>query len=167
LPTEEVFTLPDKDHIQGVVTATKPLNLGGISVEDFTLTFEAGRVTNFRAGRGEAILRQQLDTDEGSRSLGEVALVPHHSPISKSGLLFHNGLYDENAASHLALGNGYRVTLRDGATVSDADFAARGGNLSNIHVDFMIGSGEIDIDGLNADGSSEPVMRQGEWAFAV
>jgi aminopeptidase len=167
LPTEEVFTLPNKNEIEGVVTATKPLDLGGISVEDFTLTFEAGRVINFSAALGETILRKQLDTDEGSRSLGEVALVPHSSPIAKSGLLFRDGIYDENAACHLALGQGYRATLREGVGLSDTEFAARGGNNSNIHVDFMIGSGQIDIDGLNADGSIDPVMRQGEWAFAV
>jgi len=167
LPTEEVFTLPHKNQIDGVVTATKPLNLGGISVEDFALTFEAGRVINFIATQGEAILRKKLDTDEGSRSLGEVALVPHHSPIARSGLLFHNDLYDENAACHLALGQGYRFTLREGVGLSDTEFAARGGNNSIIHVDFMIGSGQLDIDGLNADGSLDPVIRQGEWAFAV
>ncbi len=167
LPTEEVFTLPHKNQIDGVVRATKPLNLGGISVEDFFLTFEAGRVINFAAAQGEAILRKKLDTDDGSRSLGEVALVPHHSPIASSGLLFHESLYDENAACHLALGQGYRFTLHDGVGLSDTDFAARGGNTSNIHIDFMIGSGQIDIDGLNADGTYDPVMREGEWAFEV
>lgn len=167
IPTEEVFSLPHKDHIDGVIKATKPLNLGGISVEDFSLTFEAGRVINFTAAQGEAILRKQIDTDEGSCSLGEVALVPHHSPIAQSGLLFYNGIFDENAASHLALGKGYRFTMKDGVDLSEAEFAARGGNNSDIHIDFMIGSDKIDIDGLNADGSAEPVMRQGEWAFDV
>ena len=113
------------------------------------------------------ILRKILDTDDGATRLGEAALVPHRSPISQSGLLFHNTLYDENAACHLALGRGLRFTVQDGDTLSDDDFMARGGNLSNIHIDFMIGSGQINIDGRLADGSIEPVLRQGEWAFAV
>lgn len=167
LPTEEVFTLPHAPQTRGHVTSTKPLSHLGALMEDFTLTFEDGRVVKAVAKRGEDILQRLLDTDEGARRLGEAALVTHRSPISHSGLLFHNTLYDENAACHLALGRGLRFTVQDGDTISDEEFTARGGNLSNIHVDFMIGSGQIDIDGLGADGSIEPVLRQGEWAFAV
>ncbi len=167
LPTEEVFTLPNAPQTHGHVTSTKPLSHLGALMEDFTLTFENGRVVKAVAARGEDILRNLIDTDEGAARLGEAALVPHRSPISQSGVLFHNTLYDENAACHLALGRGLRFTVQDGDTLSDDEFTVRGGNLSNIHVDFMIGSGQIDIDGLQADGSIEPVMRQGEWAFAV
>jgi aminopeptidase len=167
LPTEEVFTLPNASQTHGYVTSTKPLSYLGALMEDFTLTFEDGHVVKAIAARGEDILRKLLDTDKGASRLGEAALVPHRSPISQSGVLFHNTLYDENAACHLALGRGLRFTVQDGDTLADDEFTARGGNLSNIHVDFMIGSGRIDIDGLQADGSIEPVMRQGEWAFVV
>ncbi len=167
LPTEEVFTLPDKAQTHGVVTATKSLSHLGSLIEDFSLTFENGRVVKVNAVKGEAVLRNLVNVDEGAARLGEVALVPHRSPISQSGIRFHNTLFDENAASHLALGRGYQFTLRDGGALSDEDFAARGGNVSHIHVDFMIGSGEIDIDGVLADGTSEPVMRGGDWAFEV
>lgn len=167
LPTEEVFTLPNASQTRGHVSSTKPLSYLGALMDDFTLTFENGRVVKATAARGEDLLRKILATDEGATRLGEAALVPHRSPISQSGLLFQNTLYDENAACHLALGRGLRFTVQDGDTLSDDDFMARGGNLSNIHIDFMIGSGQIDIDGLNVDGSIEPVLRQGEWAFAV
>ncbi len=115
------------------------------------------------AREGESVLRRILETDDGSARLGEVALVPHRSPIARSGLLFYNTLIDENAASHLALGQGYRSTLQDGDGLSDAGFAAAGGNRSLVHVDFMIGSGDIDVDGVTAEGRSEAVLRQGEW----
>ena len=167
MPTEEVFTLPDKDQTHGVVTATKPLSYLGALIEDFSLTFENGRAVNATAAKGEAVLRQMITIDEGAARLGEVALVPHHSPISQSGIRFHSSLFDENAASHIALGRGYRFTLRDGTELSEEDFAARGGNVSNAHVDFMIGSDQIDIDGILADGTLEPVMRSGDWAFDV
>jgi aminopeptidase len=110
------------------------------------------------------MLRQLLDTDEGARRLGEVALVPHGSPISQSGLLFYNTLFDENAASHVALGSAYRFTLRGGEAMTNEEFEAAGGNRSAVHTDFMIGSGKLDIDGVFADGRSEPLMRSGEWA---
>lgn len=167
LPTEEVFTLPNAPQTRGHVSSTKPLSYLGALMDNFTLTFENGRVVNAVAAHGEDLLRKILATDDGATRLGEAALVPHRSPISQSGLLFHNTLYDENAACHLALGRGLRFTIQDGDTISDDEFTARGGNLSNIHIDFMIGSGQIDIDGLCADGSIEPVLRQGEWAFAV
>jgi aminopeptidase len=119
------------------------------------------------ADRGETQLNRMLDTDAGARRLGEVALVPHSSPISQTGLLFHNILIDENAANHLALGQAYKFTMQDGTGMSDEAFTAAGGNLSLIHTDFMIGSGAMDVDGIRDDGTSEPVLRAGEWAFEV
>jgi aminopeptidase len=165
LPTEEVFTLPHKDHVDGVVTAARPLSYASTLIGDFSLTFEAGRVVNFSAARGEEILRHLIETDEGSHRLGEVALVPHSSPVSQSGQMFYNSLFDENAASHLAIGMAYQFTLQGGEEMSMEDFAAAGGNNSITHVDFMIGSEQMDIDGVCPDGQIEPVMRQGEWAF--
>jgi len=165
LPTEEVFTLPHKNKIEGTVTATKPLSCQGNLIENFSLTFSEGKVVKFSAEKGEETLRNLLETDQNSKSLGEVALVPHQTPISQSGLIFLNTLYDENASNHLALGNAYRFTLEGGTTMSDEEFTQAGGNDSLIHVDFMFGSGEMDVDGLLADGATEPVMRAGEWAF--
>ena len=163
LPTEEVFTMPHKDRVDGIVTSTKPLSYGGTMIEDFSLRFEAGRVVQVTAARGEAVLRQLVDTDPGAGRLGEVALVPYSSPISSSGLLFYNTLFDENAASHVALGTAYKFTLRDGDGMSNEDFERAGGNQSAVHVDFMIGSARLDLDGVRQDGTTEPIMRQGEW----
>lgn len=167
LPTEEVFTMPHKEKTEGVVTATKPLIYGSSLVEDFSLTFSAGHVVKATAKKGEASLRKLLETDEGASALGEVALVPHSSPISQTGLLFHNILIDENASCHLALGQAYRATMENGEAMSDDEFATAGGNKSMIHTDFMIGSGEMDVDGIREDGTAEPIMRGGEWAFEV
>jgi len=163
LPTEEVFTIADRARVDGTVRATKPLSYGGMLIEDFTLTFEQGRVVRIAAARGESVLRQMVDTDPGAARLGEVALVPHSSPISQSGLLFYNTLFDENAASHVALGTAYKFTLRGGESMDDAAFERAGGNRSAIHVDFMIGSGDLDVDGV-CEGGAEPIMRRGEWA---
>jgi aminopeptidase len=165
IPTEEVFTMPHKDNAEGVVSSSKPLSYAGVLIENFTLTFAAGRVVNVTAAKGEQVLKKLIETDEGSARLGEVALVPHSSPISQTGRLFFNTLFDENASNHVALGRGYRFCLENGAGMSDEEFAAAGGNDSLAHVDFMIGSNQMDIDGLTAAGDSEPVMRAGEWAF--
>ncbi len=167
LPTEEVFTLPHKEQINGHVGASLPLSYGGALMEDFSLTFENGRVVKAVAGKGQATLQKLIASDAGASSLGEVALVPHSSPISQRGHLFYDPLIDENASCHLALGRAYKFTLQGGETLSDEEFAARGGNSSIVHVDFMVGSGNMDIDGLTADGKTEPVMRAGEWAFDV
>jgi aminopeptidase len=167
LPTEEVFTLPHKDRIDGTVRASKPLSYSGALIEDFSLTFQAGHVVEARAATGEAVLRNLIATDAGASSLGEVALVPHSSPVSQSGLLFFNTLFDENAACHIALGRGFRPCLQGGADLSDDEFAARGGNHSLIHVDFMIGSGQMTIDALTADGRREALMRAGEWVLSL
>jgi aminopeptidase len=167
IPTEEVFTMPHKDRIDGVVAATRPLSYAGSLIENFTLTFSRGRVVHATAAAGEDALNNLLNTDDTSRSLGEVALVPHSSPISQSGLLFYNILFDENASNHLALGNAYRFSLEGGEEMTAEEFAAAGGNESMTHADFMIGSGKMDVDGITANGTAEPVMRDGEWAFEV
>ena len=167
IPTEEAFTLADRTCVDGVVSSTKSLNLSGTLVEGIVVRFENGQVVEARAKKNESILQKTITTDEGASRLGEVALVPNSSPISKSGLMFHNTLFDENASSHLALGRAYKFTLVGGTEMTDEEFAVRGGNSSLIHVDFMVGSGQMDIDGLTADGRAEPVMRKGEWAFKV
>ena len=164
LPTEEVFTIAHKDVVDGTVRSTKPLSYGGTLVEGFSLRFEHGRVVSLSAERGEPVLRQLVETDEGAARLGEVALVPHSSPVSQSGLLFYNTLFDENAASHVALGAAYKFTLSGGDQMSDKQFEEAGGNRSAVHVDFMIGSGELDVDGVGGHGAAEPLMRRGEWA---
>lgn len=167
LPTEEIFSLPHRERAEGTLRSTRPLNYGGSLIEDFTLSFSAGRVTQVSAAKNEEVLRRIVETDEGASRLGEIALVSASSPVARTGLLFANTLYDENAASHLALGSGYRFCVAGGETMDEQQFAAVGGNESIVHVDFMIGSTELDIDGVSADGTVEPVMRNGEWAFEV
>ena len=164
LPTEEVFTIAHKDRVDGTVRASKPLSYGSTLIDGFSVTFEGGRIVKMSADKNPDTLQRLLDTDEGARRLGEVALVPHSSPISRSGRLYYNTLFDENAASHVALGNAYKFTLTGGNDMSDADFERAGGNRSGVHVDFMIGSGELDVDGVLAGGTAEPLMRKGEWA---
>jgi aminopeptidase len=164
IPTEEVFTTPHAMRVDGHVSSTKPLSHQGTLIEDIRVRFEAGRIVEASASRGQAVLEKVLDTDEGARRLGEVALVPHSSPISKSGLLFYNTLFDENAASHIALGQCYAKCFVNGDRLTPDEIAARGGNRSLIHIDWMIGSDRIDVDGISADGSAQPVMRGGEWA---
>jgi aminopeptidase len=165
MPTEEVFTLPDRYRADGTVTATFPLSHGGSLIEDFSVTFENGRIVKVHAKKNEAILQRLVDTDEGSTRLGEIALVPVSSPISKRGHLFYNTLFDENASCHIAIGRAYRFTLIGGEELTDEEFISAGGNVSLNHVDFMIGSPQMDIDGIKADGTREPVMRSGEWAI--
>jgi aminopeptidase len=167
VPTEEVFTIPHKDRADGTVRSTKPLSYGGTLIEDFSLQFTAGHVVDVKASRGETVLRQLVETDDGAGRLGEIALVPHSSPISQSGRLFYNTLFDENAATHVALGAAYKFTLLGAETMDEGAFMAAGGNRSVIHVDFMIGSEELDIDGVRENGTSEPLMRRGEWSTAV
>jgi aminopeptidase len=163
IPTEEVFTMPHKDRVDGVVRSSRPLSFGGSLIENFTIRFEHGRAVDVGATKGEEVLRELIATDEGAARLGEIALVPYSSPVSQSGLLFYNTLFDENAASHVAFGAAYRFTVADGETMSDERFAEVGGNRSAVHVDFMIGSADLDVDGIAPDGSSEPLMRKGEW----
>jgi aminopeptidase len=163
MPTEEVFTTPHKDRVEGTVTSTKPLSHQGTLIEKIAVRFEGGRVVDAKASRGQEVLQRMIDTDDGARRLGEVALVPHSSPIASSGLLFLNTLFDENAASHIALGQAYSTCLKNGDQLTPEELAARGANESLIHVDWMIGSSEIDLDGITATGSAEPLMRKGEW----
>jgi aminopeptidase len=163
MPTEEVFTTPHKDRADGTVTATKPLSHQGTMIEGIQVRFEKGRIVEARASRGQEVLQKLIDTDDGARRLGEVALVPHSSPIAASGMLFLNTLFDENAASHIALGQAYSSCVRDGDKLTPKELGAKGANDSLIHVDWMIGSGELDIDGITAAGVAEPLMRQGEW----
>ena len=163
LPTEEVFTMPHKDRVNGTVRSSKPLSYGGTLIEGFSLRFVDGRVVEVNADRGESVLRTLVAMDAGAARLGELALVPHSSPISQTGRLFYNTLFDENAASHVALGAAYKFTLRGGEAMSEDAFEAAGGNRSAAHVDFMIGSGELDVDGVLPGGAVEPVMRRGEW----
>ncbi|MCK4898929.1 MAG: aminopeptidase [Anaerolineales bacterium] len=165
MPTEEVFTTPHRLKVDGTVTSTKPVMYSGQMIDEFSLTFREGAVVELDAKTGKEHLQKLLDIDEGSRRLGEVAMVPHSSPISQSGILFYNLLFDENASSHLALGGAYREALRGGAGLTDDEFQSEGGNVSFNHIDFMIGSAEMDIDGVIEDGTSEPIMRSGEWAF--
>ncbi|MFC7474671.1 aminopeptidase [Dankookia sp. GCM10030260] len=162
IPTEEVFTTPDARVTEGMVSATKPLAYQGTLIQDIRVRFEAGRIVDARASTGQAVLDRMISTDEGARMLGEVALVPASNPIAGSGLLFFNTLFDENAASHIALGQSYSRCFVDKALPPGA-LAAAGANRSLIHVDWMIGSAETDVDGLDAEGRAEPLMRRGEW----
>jgi aminopeptidase len=164
MPTEEIFTTPHKDRAEGTVTATKPLSYQGTMIDGIQVRFEKGRIAEARATRGQEVLQKLIDTDDGAGRLGEVALVPHSSPIASSGLLFFNTLFDENAASHIALGQAYTSCLRDGDKLTKEELAGRGANDSFIHVDWMIGSDKLDIDGITATGAVEPLMRGGEWA---
>jgi aminopeptidase len=163
IPTEEIFTTPHKNRVEGQVTSTKPLSHQGTLIEGISVRFEGGKIVEAHAARGEQVLQRMIETDEGARRLGEVALVPHSSPIASSGLLFMNTLFDENAACHIALGQAYSTCFKDGDSLTPEQLAARGANTSLIHVDWMIGSNRIDVDGLSAAGNLEPVMRAGEW----
>ena len=165
IPTEEVFTTPHAAMTEGTVAATKPLAHGGTLIRDIWVRFEGGKVVDAQASTGQEVLQRMIGTDEGARRLGEVALVPHSSPISQSGLLFFNTLFDENAASHIALGQAYKKCFVNAKTLTDEQFTAAGGNSSLIHVDWMIGSASVDVDGLDEAGNATPVMRKGEWAL--
>ena len=166
IPTEEIFTTPHKDKVEGVVTSTKPLPTE-VLIDGLKLTFSEGRVIEVIATKGQKYLRQLLETDEGASRLGEVALVPHSSPISQLGMVFYNILIDENASCHIALGNGIRAGLENGLEMSKEEFSAAGGNQCLFHIDFMVGSDKMNIDGINEDETTEPIMRNGEWAFDI
>ncbi len=167
MPTEEVFTVPHKYGVNGKVTATKPLIYGGNMIDDFSLTFKDGKVVDFQAEKGYETLKHLLDTDEGAKRLGELALVPHASPISQSGLIFYNTLFDENASCHIALGKAYPTNLEGGSDMDEETLDKHGVNDSLTHVDFMIGSEDLDIDGVKEDGTTEAVFRKGAWAFEL
>lgn len=165
MPTEEVFTVPLREGVNGYVASTKPLSYGGNIIDQFTLTFEKGRIVKVEAKEGEEMLKRVVETDEGSHYLGEVALVPHESPISQSNILFYNTLFDENASNHLAIGSGYAFNVEGGKSMTAEELASHGVNSSITHVDFMIGSAEMNIDGIHKDGTTEPIFRNGNWAI--
>ncbi|MBG9211178.1 MULTISPECIES: aminopeptidase [Mammaliicoccus] len=165
MPTEEVFTAPHKNGVNGTVSNTLPLSYSGNIIDDFTLTFKDGEVVDYKAGIGEEILKSILETDEGSKRLGEVALVPVDSPISNMNTLFYNTLFDENASCHIALGSAYAFCIEGGKDMSAEQLAENGLNDSTTHVDFMIGSKDLSIDGILENGEKEPVFRDGNWAF--
>ena len=165
MPTEEVFTAGDRDRVDGYVSNKKPLSYQGNIIDNFKLTFRDGKVVDFEAEQGYEILKQLLDTDEGSRRIGEVALVPNDSPISNSGLLYYQTLFDENASNHLALGAAYPTNVKNGTKMTEEELTKAHINQSISHVDFMIGDAEMDIDGILEDGTRIPVFRNGNWAF--
>lgn len=163
LPTEEVFTVPLKTSVNGVVTSTKPLNFGGKLIENFSLTFENGRIVDVQAEQGYESLKSLVETDEGSHYLGEVALVPHDSPISNAGVVFKNTLFDENASNHIAIGSAYPTCLEGGEAMERDELEMLGVNSSVTHEDFMIGSKDMDIDAETSDGQRVPLFRNGNW----
>ncbi|WKB37363.1 aminopeptidase [Terrilactibacillus sp. S3-3] len=165
IPTEEIFSMPLKNGVNGTVASTKPLNVSGNVINHFSLTFKDGRIIDFKAEEGAAALEKIIDTDEGSHYLGEVALVPHHSPISDTNLIFYNTLFDENASCHLAIGSSYPFNLKNGRGMNSEELEAHGANTSLTHIDFMIGSAELSIDGETADGETIAIFRGGNWAI--
>lgn len=164
MPTEEVFTAPDSRRVDGYVSSTKPLSYAGTIISGMKFTFKDGKVVDFSAEQGEKALKNLLAIDEGAKHLGEVALVPDPSPISQSGLIFYNTLFDENASNHLAFGSAYAFNLQGGTEMSEEELAEAGLNRSQTHVDFMVGSDKMNIDGIKEDGTIVPVFRNGDWA---
>ncbi|MCB2299207.1 aminopeptidase [Clostridium tagluense] len=166
MPTEEVFTLPKKTGVNGVVVCSKPLNYNGNLIEKFSLTFKDGKIVDFKAEKGYDILKSIIETDEGSHYLGEVALVPYDSPISNSNILFYNTLFDENASCHLAIGKAYPVCIKNGENLSDEELSKLGVNDSTVHEDFMVGTDDLQIIGITEDGSEVPVFKKGNFVVA-
>lgn len=164
IPTEEVFTLPDRNDVNGVLVATKPLSHNGTLIEGFSFKVEKGRIVEVRADKGEEVLRDAIAVDEGASYFGEVALVPYDSPISRSGILFLNTLFDENASCHFAFGEAYPL-IRGAENMSDEELRKLGVNVSMTHVDFMIGSADLEITGITHDGREIAVFRNGNFAF--
>lgn len=164
IPTEEVFTAPDRNRVDGYVTNKLPLSYNGTIIDQFKLMFKDGEIIDFSAVKGEAVLKDLINTDEGSRRLGEVALVPDDSPISNRNTIFYNTLFDENAACHLAIGSAYAFNIQGGTEMTVEEKIASGLNDSNVHVDFMIGSSDLTIYGIFEDGSKELVFENGNWA---
>ena len=162
IPSEEVFTTPHAERVEGEVCATKPLSHQGSLIENIQVKFEKGKIIQANASKGKEVLLKILDSDEGSRRLGEVALVPDNSPIAQTGLLFYNTLFDENAACHIALGQCYTKCFKS-QNLKKEEITSKGGNSSMIHIDWMIGSNQIDIDGIEKNGIKTPIFRKGEW----
>jgi aminopeptidase len=165
IPTEEVFTAPLKTGVNGKVSSTKPLSYSGNIIDRFSITFENGRIIDFSAEEGYDTLERLVNMDEGSHYLGEVALVPYHSPISQSNILYYTTLFDENASCHLAIGSSYAFNLEGGKTMTPEELTANGMNQSITHVDFMMGSSEMNINGVTHDGKEEQIFTNGNWAF--
>lgn len=165
MPTEEVFTLPLKTGVNGKVKSTKPLNYSGNLIDNFTLIFKDGKIVDFSAEKGYETLKKLIETDEGSHYLGEVALVPYDSPISNSNIIFYNTLFDENASCHLALGEAYPICLEGGSNMNEEKLEKSGANISLTHVDFMVGSPDLDITGETRDDEVVHIFKNGNWAF--
>ncbi|HFU9428665.1 TPA: aminopeptidase [Streptococcus agalactiae] len=165
MPTEEIFSAPDYRRADGYVTSTKPLSYAGVIIENMTFTFKDGKIINVTAEKGQETVQRLIEENDGARSLGEVALVPHKTPISLSGLIFFNTLFDENASNHLAIGSAYAFNVEGGTEMTSQELDEAGLNRSSTHVDFMIGSEQMDIDGIRADGTAVPIFRNGEWAI--
>ena len=165
IPTEEVFTLPHKFGVNGVVASTKPLVYGGNVINNFTLTFKDGKIVDFTAEEGYETLSNLISTDEGSHYLGEVALVPFKSPISDTNIVFYNTLYDENASCHFAIGTAYKSCIENGVNIPEEELDKHGINFSMTHVDFMIGSSDMDIVGETSNGEKVQIFKDGNWAF--
>lgn len=165
MPTEEIFTLPKKTGVNGIVYSSKPLSYGGNLIDNFSITFKDGRAIDFTAETGYDILKQMLESDEGAKYLGEVAFVPYNSPISNSKLIFFNTLFDENAACHLAFGRAYESCIKNADKYSEEELEKMGVNNSVIHVDFMIGTSDLEITGINKNGETIKIFSNGNWAF--
>lgn len=165
MPTEEVFTAPDTRRMEGVVRSTKPLSYAGTLIEGIVVHFKDGKIVDITAEKGNELIRKLVFDNEGATGLGEVALVPDPSPISQSGITFYETLFDENASNHLAIGSAYPTTIQGGTKMSEEELRQHGMNTSTVHVDFMIGSSEMDIDGIKEDGTVVPIFRNGDWAI--
>ena len=165
MPTEEVFTMPYKYGVNGTLKATKPLVYAGNLIEDFSFEFKDGKIVEFKASKGEEILGKLLDTDAGASYLGEVAIVPNSSPVSKTGTLFYNTLFDENASCHFAIGSSYPTNIENGVSMTDEELEAHGANTSITHNDFMVGSSELSIEATTESGEKLYILKEGEWAF--
>ena len=165
MPTEEVFSMPHKFKVNGVVHSTKPLVYGGNVIDNFSLTFKDGKIVDYTAEKGKETLGKLIDTDEGSHYLGEVALVPFKSPISDTNIVFFNTLFDENASCHFAIGSAYKTCIKDGDKIKDDELDKYGVNYSLTHVDFMIGSSDMNIVGITYDGNEVQIFKDGNWAF--
>lgn len=165
MPTEEIFTMPYRNHVNGKVYSTKPLDYSGTLIEDFYLEFNDGRVIDYGAKSGIEALKELVEFDEGSHYIGEVALVPYHSPISELGILFYNTLFDENASCHLALGQAYPMTVENGENMTKEELLEAGANDSFVHVDFMFGSSDMEVTGIHFDDSETKVFEKGDFVI--
>ncbi len=165
MPTEEIFTSPDTRRMEGVVRSTKPLSYAGTLIEGIEVHFKDGKIVDISAEKGDETIKKLVFDNDGGTGLGEVALVPDPSPISQSGIIFFNTLFDENASNHLAIGSAYPTTIQGGTKMSEEELKEHGINTGTVHVDFMIGSNKMDIDGIKQDGTIIPIFRNGDWAI--